>query len=118
MLLTGAVLSSATTTGCSFEACDFTDARLNGSEHRRSSFIGCSFKGARLFSGKFEDCRLIGASLEEADLTAITISGGDLSYANLFEKEDLKGQDLRGVRFVGPSWPAATSPAPTCETRT
>ena len=73
--LRGVLLSSATTTGCTFEECDFTDARLNGSEHRRSSFVECTFKGASLFSGVFSGCRLIGASLEETDLTAITLSG-------------------------------------------
>ncbi len=42
----------------------------------------------------------MGASLEEADLTATVLRGVDLSYANLSEKRDLKGQDLGGVRLV------------------
>ena len=53
--------------------------------------------------------RVLDTSLEEADLTAFVIRGGDLSYANLFEKRDLKGQDLGGCASWRRSSPVATS---------
>ena len=63
--------------------------------------------------------RVLDAFLEEADLTAfVIIWGGDLSYANLFEKRDLKDQDLGGCASWRRSSPVVTSRGRTSGVRT
>ena len=60
-------------------------------------------------ASRSENDAFLDASLEEADLTAFVIRGGDLSYPNLLEKRDLTGQDLGGCASWRRSSPVATS---------
>jgi fluoroquinolone resistance protein len=95
---TGANMTEIETEYSSFENCDFTDARLNSSVHRFSSFTNCRFRGGNLFLAQFIECKAVGANFTEARVEAITVQGGDWSYANL-RHLDLEKLDARGVKF-------------------
>src|SRR3954470_4245073 len=94
----GASLAGIVPRRCSFQACDFTLARLNGSEHEGTDFANAVFENANLFGARFVDCRLVGASFTAATLTGLTVEGGDWSYVSL-RGHDLTGVDLRKLRL-------------------
>ena len=56
----GEDLSGLLTRNCVFHACDFGNAKLNGSEHVGSDFANSRFEAANLFGATFEECRLLG----------------------------------------------------------
>src|SRR5947209_5766406 len=87
----GLDLSGLRTTRCTFLACDFTLAQVNGSEHVGTDFANSTFESANLFGASFAECRLVGASFAGATLTGLTVAGGDWSYVLL------RGQDLSGL---------------------
>jgi len=95
---TGANMTEVETEYSSFENCDFTDVRLNSSVHRFSSFNNCRFQGGNLFVTQFIECKAVGANFTEERVEAITVQGGDWSYANL-RHLDLDKFDARGVKF-------------------
>jgi fluoroquinolone resistance protein len=94
----GLDLSGLRTTHCTFHECDFTLARLNGSEHAGSDFANSLFESANLFGVHFADCRLVGATFVAATLTGLTVEAGDWSYV-LLRGQDLSRFDLRRVRL-------------------
>ena len=77
-------------------------ARLNAAECSAVLVHELRVYGRELLCGGCsEDCRLMGSSFAEADLSGLTISGGDWSWVNLRHQSFWPGQDLRGVKFVG-----------------
>ena len=96
----GVQMGEAQIRDCQFEECDFTGARMNALECAQSSFSNCVFTSAYLFLARFDTCRLLGASFAEADLSGLTITGGDWSWCSL-RHQDLSGQDLQGLKLVG-----------------
>src|SRR3712207_3198929 len=107
------------------------DLRAEGVKQRAKPSISCqrfptlsSVQGVRpgtLREGGEQvgkEC-ILDTSLQEADLTAfVIIWGGDLSYANLTEQRDLRGQDLGGCALWRRSSPVATSRGRTSGVRT
>lgn len=84
------------TTGCTFEECDFSGARLNASEHTATAFLRCRFRRTNLFGASFIGCKLTGSVfLDGCNLRPLTVDGGDWSYVSL------RGQDLRTIALPG-----------------
>ena len=55
----GEDLAGLRTTNCTFHACDFTNARLNGSEHTGSDFANSIFENVNLFGATFDRWKLV-----------------------------------------------------------
>ncbi|WP_067618944.1 pentapeptide repeat-containing protein [Alicyclobacillus acidiphilus] len=72
---------------------------MNASAHRRSAFTNCQFRMANLFGAKFDGCKMTGSSFQEANLTGLTIVGGDWSYVNL-RGHTLKRANFRDARLA------------------
>jgi len=86
--------------GCSFDTCDFSNARLNGVNMKNTAFLSCRFAGASFFAVKLENCKMMGSDLMNTDCALLQIEGGDWSYTNL-RNLSFQKQDLCGIRFLG-----------------
>lgn len=86
--------------GCTFDSCDFTNARLNGVDIKNCAFLSCQFKAASFFATKLDDCKMTGSDFVDADCASIQISGGDWSYTNL-RNLSFQKQDFCDIRFLG-----------------
>ena len=99
----GARFDDVVTSRCTFTTCDFTGAHFNSSRHETTAFVNCRFVFASLFTAHFDGCKLMGSSFQDADLSGMTVAGGDWSYVFL-QKQDLRRFNLRGP------WGHARSP--------
>lgn len=86
--------------GCSFDTCDFTNARLNGVNMKNCAFLTCRFSGSSFFAVKLENCKMMGSDLTNTECAMLQIEGGDWSYTNL-RNLSFQKQDLCGIRFFG-----------------
>ncbi len=85
---------------CTFDSCDFTNARLNGVNVKSCAFLSCQFKNASFFATTLEECKMTGSDFRDADCAILQIKGGDWSYTNL-RKLSFQKQDLCNIRFFG-----------------
>jgi len=84
--------------GCTFESCDFTNARLNGVNIKNCNFLSCKFENTSFFATTLDDCKMTGSDFMDADCAMLQIVGGDWSYTNL-RKQSFQKQDLSNIRF-------------------
>lgn len=85
---------------CTFESCDFTNARLNGVNIKNCGFLSCQFKNASFFATTFDDCKMTGSDFADADCAMLRVVGGDWSYTSL-RKQSFQKQNLSDMRFYG-----------------
>ena len=93
----GARLTELRTGSAASRVC-FTGAQLNGSTHQRTSFANSRLVYANLFLAVLTDCQMMGVDFTDADLTGLSVEGGDWSWANL-RFQNLAEQNLRGLRL-------------------
>ncbi|MBS5450874.1 MAG: pentapeptide repeat-containing protein [Coriobacteriia bacterium] len=90
--------------GCTFEKCVFIGCTFKSVTLTGCSFNVCVFKQADFFDALFKDCRMLGCEILGARCTAMTVRGGDWSYANLaglkFAHQELRDVRLREVSLT------------------
>jgi uncharacterized protein YjbI with pentapeptide repeats len=101
----------------SFSGCALADAVFDGCEGKNVDFGGCDLSRASFVGARLPGAVFFGADLQRADLTRISMRGGQLKDANcgnalLRDSDlrlvwaagaDLRGADLRGADLTGAS---------------
>lgn len=85
---------------CTFDECNFTNARLNGVTFKDCAFLSCQLKNTSLFAVTLEDCKMTGTDFTDSDCGLMRIIGGDFSYTVL-RKQAFQKSDLSNIRFFG-----------------
>lgn len=73
----GSELVDVTWDRCVLENCSFASCLLSGVTFRQCAATNCLFRFASFFAVDFCSCKMTGANLVDADVTGLTIDGGN-----------------------------------------